>query len=161
MHSGRPASEEFFVDESGAEPLTLPGGRRTGFSHWAKRTRDSLLRPRNTVAILLVVAYVVWFVHLNLESYYTYGEPPFDLAIFDQGMWLTTHFHVPFVTVMGRNLFGDHTSFVLLLFAPFYRLFPEPQGLLVLQTLLLAGPAVPIYILARKYIKSTVIATTL
>jgi uncharacterized membrane protein len=120
-----------------------------------------LVRPRNAVAILLVVAYVVYFIHLNLQSYYTYGEPPFDLAIFDQGMWLTTHFHVPFVTIMGRNLFGDHTSFVLLLFAPFYRLFPEPQGLLVLQTLLLAGPAVPIYILARKYIKSTVIATTL
>jgi uncharacterized membrane protein len=98
---------------------------------------------------------------LSLKLYYGYGDSPFDLAIFDQGMWLISHFHVPFVTVMGRNLFGDHTSFVLFLLAPFYRLFPEPQGLLVLQTLLLAGPAVPIYLLARKYIKSTLIATSL
>jgi uncharacterized membrane protein len=98
---------------------------------------------------------------LSLKLYYGYGDAPFDLAIFDQGMWLISHFHVPFVTVMGRNLFGDHTSFVLLLLAPFYRLFPEPQGLLVLQTLLLAGPAVPIYLLARKYIKSTLVATSL
>jgi len=112
-------------------------------------------------AALLVVLYVGWFIHLSLKLYYGYGDPPFDLAIFDQGMWLISHFHDPFVTVMGRNLFGDHTSFVLLLFAPLYRLFPEPQGLLVLQTLLLAGPAVPIYLLARKYVKSTLIATSL
>jgi uncharacterized membrane protein len=110
---------------------------------------------------LLVVLYVGWFIHLSLKMYYGYAEPPFDLAVFDQGMWLISHFQEPFVTVMGRNLFGDHTSFVLLLFAPFYRLFPEPQGLLVLQTLLLAGPAVPIYLLARKYAKSTLVATAL
>jgi uncharacterized membrane protein len=122
---------------------------------------SSLSDGRNVVAILLVAVYIGWFIRLNLESYNTYGEPPFDLAIFDQGSWLISHFHVPFVTVMGRNLFGDHTSFVLYLFAPFYRLFPEPQGLLVLQTFLVAGPSVPIYLLARKYIKSTTIATAL
>jgi uncharacterized membrane protein len=120
-----------------------------------------LAHRRNLVVILLVVLYVAWFIHLNLHSYYTYGEPPFDLAIFDQGLWLISHLHVPFVTIMGRDLFGDHTSFVLLLFAPFYRLFPEPQGLLVLQTLLIASATVPIFLLARKYIKSTIIATTL
>ena len=38
---------------------------------------------------------------------------------------------------------------------------PEPQGLFVLQTLLLAGPAIPIYLLARNYIKSTLVATSL
>jgi uncharacterized membrane protein len=153
--SERPLTSEFFVDVD-AERSASGDTPRGVLGLWRR-----LVRPRNAVAILLVVAYVVYFIHLNLQSYYTYGEPPFDLAIFDQGLWLTTHFHVPFVTIMGRNLFGDHTSFILLLFAPFYRLFPEPQGLLVLQTLLLAGPAVPIYILARKYIKSTVIATTL
>ena len=101
-------------------------------------------------------------IHLNLLSFNNFAnEPSYDLAIFDQGIWFITHFHVPFVTIMGRNLFGDHTSFVLFLFAPFYRLFPEPQGLLVLQTLLIAGASVPIYILARKYLKSTVIATVL
>ncbi len=112
-------------------------------------------------ATLLVATYVGWFIHLSLRMYYQYSYPPFDLAIFDQGLWLISHFQVPFVTVMGRNLFGDHTSFVLLLFAPVYRLLPEPQGLLILQTLLLAGPAVPIYLLARKYAKSTFVATSL
>jgi uncharacterized membrane protein len=155
------STSEFYVDEHKREPLPMPdavrGDHRSGVQRWW----HSLFDRRNIAVIVVVVLYVGWFVHLNFESYYTYGEPPFDLAIFDQGMWLITHLHVPFVTVMGRNLFGDHTSFILYLFAPFYRLFPEPQGLLVLQTLLIAGPSVPIYVLARKYIKSTFVATAL
>lgn len=121
----------------------------------------SLRRPRNVVVIVLIAFYVAWFIHLNFLMYYSYGEPPFDLSVFDQGMWLISHFRDPFVTIMGRNLIGDHTSFVLYLFAPLYRLFPEPQGLLVLQTLLLASPAIPIYLLARKHIKSSFIAVSL
>ena len=111
--------------------------------------------------IALIVAYVGWFIYQSMRMYYGYGYPPFDLAIFDQGYWLLTHFHIPFVTVMGRNLFGDHTSFILLVFAPFYRLFPEPQGLLVFQTLAIGAAAIPIYLIARKLIHNSVIATLL
>lgn len=111
--------------------------------------------------ILLLTVYIIWFISQSMKLYYGYGYPPFDLAIFDQGLWLISHFHVPFVTIMGRNLFGDHTSFILLFFAPFYRLFPEPQGMLILQTLMLAGAAIPIYMLAQKYVKNTTIATLL
>ena len=118
-------------------------------------------RKKHWAVIALIAAYVGWFSYLSWKLYYGYGYPPFDLAIFDQGMWLLTHFHIPFVTVMGRNLFGDHTSFILLLFAPFYRLFPEPQGLLMLQTLAIAGAAIPIYVLAQKFTRNTYIATAL
>jgi uncharacterized membrane protein len=118
-------------------------------------------QKKHWAVIALIAAYVGWFSYLSWKLYYGYGYPPFDLAIFDQGMWLLTHFHIPFVTVMGRNLFGDHTSFILLLFAPFYRLFPEPMGLLVLQTLAIAGAAIPIYMLGQKLTKNTYIATAL
>ncbi len=116
---------------------------------------------KHWAVIALIVAYVAWFSYLSWKLYYGYGYPPFDLSIFDQGMWLLTHFHIPFVTVMGRNLFGDHTSFILLLFAPFYRLFPEPQGLLMLQTLAIACTTIPIYVLAQKFTRNTYIATAL
>ena len=159
--SDRTATSAYFVDDPSAAPLRMPDDVPRDLRTSVRGIWDSLAHRRNIVVILVVGAYVGWFIHLNLVSYYSYGEPPFDLAVFDQGMWLISHFHIPFDTVMGRNLFGDHSSFVLYLFAPFYRLFPEPQGLLVLQTLLLAAPAIPIYVLARKYIKSTVIATSL
>jgi uncharacterized membrane protein len=126
--------------------------------------RESLkgaTQKKHWPVIALIAAYVGWFSYLSWKLYDGYGYPPFDLAIFDQGMWLLTHFHIPFVTVMGRNLFGDHTSFILLLFAPFYRLFPEPMGLLILQTLALAGAAIPIYMLGQKLTRNTYIATAL
>jgi uncharacterized membrane protein len=161
MGDQRTSTKEFFVADVDAEPLPLVEASPRGPLEWCANVWRSIWHWRNVAVIILIAAYVVWFIHLNFEMYYGYGEPPFDLSVFDQGMWLVTHFHTPFVTIMGRNLFGDHLSLVLLLFAPFFRLFPEPQGLLVLQTLLIAGAAIPIYVLARKYIKSTIIATSL
>ena len=79
-----------------------------------------------------------------------YGTPGYDMGIFDQGVWLLSRFHAPFVTVMGRNLFGDHTSFILLLAVPLYWVWPHAQTLLVLQTCLLAAAAVPVYLLALR-----------
>lgn len=141
---------------------------------WVRATEGGPKRPkrgmerlslrgsyRHLPLILMIVAYCLWFCTYELRVYNGYGYPPFDLAIFDQGLWLLSHFHAPFVTVMGRDLFGDHTSFILLGLVPFYRLVPEPQGLLFLQTFVLAGTAVPIYLLGRRLIKSTFLATVL
>ena len=119
------------------------------------------LAPRHFGLIALLVAYVGWFTHEALAIYNGYNSPPFDMAIFDQGLWLMSHWRAPFVTIIGRNLLGDHTSFILGLVVPLYRLFPEPQGILVLQTLVLAGGAIPVYMLARKLLHSTAMATAL
>jgi uncharacterized membrane protein len=119
------------------------------------------VQRKHWAVITLIALYIGWFCYLSWKMYYGYGYPAFDLSIFNQGLWLLTHFHVPFVTVMGRNLFGDHTSFILLLFAPLYRLFPEPQGLLMFQVLAIAGASIPIYLLAQKLIRNTAIATLL
>jgi uncharacterized membrane protein len=109
----------------------------------------------------LVVAYAVRFSLLSVSVYDGYASPPYDMALFDQGIWLLSRFHAPFVTVMGRNLFGDHTCFVLLLVVPLYWVYPHAQALLVLQSCLLAAAAVPIYLLARRLVDSTVLATAL
>ena len=45
----------------------------------------------------------------------TYG---FDTGIFDQGLWLMSRFDSPFITINGRHLFGDHTSFLLVALVP-------------------------------------------
>jgi len=110
---------------------------------------------------VLVIFYVVWFSTESLRMYATYEYPPFDLAIYDQGLWLLSHFHAPFDTIMGRNLFGDHSVFILYLVAPLYRLVPEPQGILILQAVVLGATALPIFAIARKMTGSVVIATTI
>ncbi len=111
--------------------------------------------------LVLVALYVGYFSYESLRLYATYNYPPFDLAIFDQGLWLLSHLHAPFVTIMGRNLFGDHTSFILLFLVPIYRLLPEPQGILVIQTLAIGATALPIFAIARRLTRSVVIATTM
>ena len=87
----------------------------------------------------LVVAYAALFGRLSVAVHDGYGTPPFDMGIFDQGVWLLSRFHAPFVTIMGRNLFGDHTSFILLLAVPLYWIYPHAAALLVLQSCLIAA----------------------
>ncbi len=123
------------------------------------RRRVRLLR--HAPVAVLISAYVLWFGHLSVAVHDSYGTPGYDMGIFDQGVWLLSRFHAPFVTVMGRNLFGDHTSFILLLAVPLYWVWPHAQALLVLQTCLLAAAAVPVYLLALRRSASALIATGL
>jgi uncharacterized membrane protein len=64
--------------------------------------------------------YVVYFAKLTHDIHMGTGTSGFDYGIFDQGIWLLSRFHDPFVTINGRNLFGDHTSFILVFLVPFY-----------------------------------------
>jgi uncharacterized membrane protein len=129
--------------------------RTRAVEQWGRR-----FSPHLPVA-LLIGAYALRFSLLSVTVHDGYGTPGFDMGIFDQGIWLLSRFHAPFVTVMGRNLFGDHTSFILLLAVPLYWVYPHAQALLVLQSCLLAAAAVPIYLLARRWTGSTVLATAL
>ena len=110
---------------------------------------------------VLVAAYAIRFSLLSVAVHDGFGTPPFDMAIPDQGIWLLSRFHAPFVTVMGRNLFADHNSWILTLVVPLYWIYPHAQALLVLQSCLLAAAAVPIYLLARRRLESTWMATAL
>jgi uncharacterized membrane protein len=112
-------------------------------------------------AAALIAAYFGYFARLSVAVQDGYGTPGFDMGIFDQGVWLLSRFHAPFVTVMGRDLFGDHTSFVLLLAVPLFWIHPAAQTLLVLQAALIAGAGVPIYLLGRRLLASPVLATAL
>ncbi|HTX00264.1 MAG TPA: DUF2079 domain-containing protein, partial [Acidimicrobiales bacterium] len=110
---------------------------------------------------LAIALYAARFGYLTLNVYYGYGMPPFDLAIFDQGVWLLSRFEAPFDTIIGRNLFGDHTSFILLFVVPIYWVWPHVQALLVLQVLLIAGATVPIYLLTIRLTRSAAIGVAL
>jgi uncharacterized membrane protein len=111
--------------------------------------------------VLLSAGYAWYFARLSVAVQDGYGTFGFDMGIFDQGVWLLSRFHAPFVTVMGRDLFGDHTSFILLLAVPLYWIHDAPQTLLVLQPVLLAAAALPIYALGRRLLGSTALATLL
>ena len=54
---------------------------------------------------------------------YGLGTAAYDSGPYDQGMWLLSTFD-PVRDTMGRNLLGDHPSFILLVLVPFYWFAP-------------------------------------
>ncbi|WP_433545735.1 DUF2079 domain-containing protein [Streptomyces sp. CA-294286] len=70
----------------------------------------------------------------------------FDLGIFEQAIAAYARGQAPIVELKGPgfNLLGDHFHPILVLVAPFYRLFPSGVTLLVVQSALLALACWPV-----------------
>ncbi|MDR3607301.1 MAG: DUF2079 domain-containing protein [Oligoflexia bacterium] len=84
--------------------------------------------------------------HLSFDSH------AYDLGIFTNALWNIAHGHGFFSSVKdGISLLSDHQSPLLALFAPIFRIFPDPVVLLVFQGVGLAAGAFPLYRLARQY----------
>jgi hypothetical protein len=111
---------------------------------------------------VLALAWYVWhFTNTTIRMHHGPGTSAYDFALYDQGTWLLSRFEAPFVTLMGRNLFGDHTSFIVLFVVPFYWFFPGPGTLLFLQSLALAAGAIPVFLYARRRLGSDLLALIL
>jgi uncharacterized membrane protein len=113
------------------------------------------------ILILAIVWYVWHFTYTSLRVHYGLGTSAYDYGLYDQGIWLLSRFKAPFVTLMGRNLFADHGSLILFLVVPLYWVVPGAGTLLFLQSLGLAGGAIPVYLLARKRLGSEPVAALL
>jgi uncharacterized membrane protein len=109
-------------------------------------------RRRNSLGIavsgLLIVAYYWYFAHVSTSAYRGYAYRTFDLGFYDQGVWLLSRFHAPYITLVGRNLFGDHAQFSLIVLVPLFWIRPDASTLLNVQALVMALGAVPVYLLA-------------
>ena len=75
----------------------------------------------------------------------------FDLANFDQVLWLLANGHEPVNTQTGRLFWGEHFSPTVALLAPLYALGAGPATLLVIQAVTVALVAPLLYALAREY----------
>lgn len=96
---------------------------------------------------------------LQLYRFICLGASAFDLGIFQQAVWLLSQGEKPFVTLRGMNIFADHFTPILYLFAPFYRLWAHPFWLFLGQTLAIATGAMPLYRLSLEETRKPWIAT--
>jgi len=101
-----------------------------------------------------ISAYVIYFSYITVQIHRGIGTSAYDFGLYDQGIWLLSQGKTPFVTLMGRNLFGDHTSFILLLLVPLMWIFSSTSILFVVQSAVIASGAIPIYAYARKHLES-------
>lgn len=102
----------------------------------------------------MVVVYTWYWTATTLENHHGLGSAAFDSGLYDQGVWLMSRFEDPFVTLMGRNLMGDHTSFVMVLLVPFYWLFPAAGTMYFAQSLVIGAGSIPVYLYARRRLES-------
>jgi uncharacterized membrane protein len=129
-------------------------------------TRSVLDRVRDLgvwdwVVIAAIAGYTSYFTRVTLDVHRGLGTSAYDFGLYDQGVWLMSRFHAPFVTLMGRNMLGDHTSFILVLLVPVYWLFPSAGALFFTQSLAIALGAVPVYLLGRRLLGNDCYASVL
>jgi uncharacterized membrane protein len=97
----------------------------------------------------MISIYVVVFGTLTWRQQSNFATFGFDMGIYDQGLWLVSRFQRPFVTVRGLNYFGHHVNLITLLFVPAYWLGAGPHFLYIVETIVMAAGAIPVWLLTR------------
>jgi uncharacterized membrane protein len=109
------------------------------------------LKRHAPLAVLgaMIALYIGVFGALTWRQQSNYGTFGFDMGLHDQGIWLTSRFMTPFVTVRGMNYYGHHVNLISALYAPAYWLGAGPHFLYLTETIALALGAVPIWLIGR------------
>ncbi|MFN3254555.1 MAG: DUF2079 domain-containing protein [Ilumatobacter sp.] len=136
-------------------PEAEPSGASDGTDEESSETAERFVATAPQVLVAGVILIYVWyFTQRSLDIHHALGTASYDSALYDQGVWLLSQGDAPFVTLMGRNLFGDHTSFILLLLVPFYWIWPAAGVLFFSQSLVIGLGALPVFLYGRKRLGS-------
>lgn len=114
------------------------------------------LRPEKNQRLLLwlaVVMYAAGFTAFCWWKYSNFFYDNLDLAIYNQVFLNTLHGNFFASTIHPPTYLADHFELGILALLPFYALRPGPQILLLLQSVIIALTALPIYALARTWFK--------
>lgn len=121
--------------------------RNSGEAESAGGAREKLAR-RSAYAI--APAFFVLYTGFSLRRHYLLRTSGYDLGIFEQAVRAYSRFQAPIIPLKGPDVhvLGDHFHPILVTLAPFYRIWPGAQTLLVAQALLIALSIVPVARLA-------------
>lgn len=105
--------------------------------------------PRFVLGVMIAF-YMVIFGTLTWRQQSNFATFGFDHGIFDQEVWLTSHFKDPFLTTRGLTVWANHVNPIIYLLAPFYWLGAGPHFLYLIQTAAFASGAIPLFLIARE-----------
>lgn len=97
----------------------------------------------------LVLGYTAVFSYLCAVRHLSFHSHGADLGIYTQVIYNTTAGNFMDSSLDGVNYLGKHVILSTLLLVPFYKLFPSPLTILILQAFFLALGAVALYALAN------------
>lgn len=150
------------LDRADSAPSTTPGtaqrsqpsGEAAQRSKWSIGRAVRSIEPATWIVVAMIGAYTAFFAKRTLDIHHGLGTASYDSALYDQGIWLMSRFEAPFVTLMGRNLMGDHTSFVLVLLVPLYWIVPAAGTMFFAQAAAIGMGALPVYLVGRSRLES-------
>ncbi|MDO4888739.1 MAG: DUF2079 domain-containing protein [Actinomycetaceae bacterium] len=161
--SGRTANATHAADAAGQATRDSGRAARTtgGATNTTSRAAGATSRAARAISIgpaarttllawLIAAAGAAAFIAYSVIQWRNFAVPSWDQGIFTQLAKRYANLESPQVDIKGPgfNLLGDHFHPILVLLAPFYRLFPSGLTLLAIQDLLFAVSAVPIIKLA-------------
>ncbi|MCX6376930.1 MAG: DUF2079 domain-containing protein, partial [Armatimonadetes bacterium] len=125
----------------------------------ADRPGDDRQRWGLAAVIVLAVGYAVFFGVYTVQKHLAFHSYAFDLGWQNQAIWTLLHTGNPRVTGYLTILhFSNHFQPLYYLLAPIYALRQDPATMLVLQAVLLAIGAIPLFLIARRKLGNSWIA---
>ncbi|MDI2129349.1 DUF2079 domain-containing protein [Yinghuangia seranimata] len=122
-------------------PVPGPSGRTARAEPWAR-----------AVPYVIALGAFTLYATYSLLKHRRMETHAYDLGLFEQVVRNYAHFRAPVSDIRepGFNVLGEHFHPILATLAPFYRLVPSPQTLLVAQALLIALSVVPVTRIGRR-----------
>jgi uncharacterized membrane protein len=105
----------------------------------------------------LIVAYIAFFSLLTVQKHNAFQTTAFDLGNVDQAVWNTRHGRpLAMTNIEGlTNRLGTHVEPILLPISLLYFLWSDPRALLLLQTIVIALGAWPVYLIAKRTMRDS------
>src|SRR3989338_1686412 len=96
-----------------------------------------------------MLIYIAVFTYISFWKYDNFLYNALDLGIYTQVFESFRSGNHWYSSIQQSSYLGDHFEPFILVLLPFYLLIPHPKTLLVLQTIFLALPAIPIFFIAK------------
>jgi uncharacterized membrane protein len=104
----------------------------------------------------LVLLFIVFFSYVGINRHDNFHSRRLDLGNMEQTVWNVVQGNGFTLTdPMGTQTISRlavHADFLLIVIAPLYRLWQDPRLLIVLQVVIVAAGAIPVYLLAKRHI---------
>jgi len=114
---------------------------------------------------ILIFSYAAYFSYFTILRHQSLYSGYFDLGIMDQAVYNTSQGRFLEITnpdgLENFKRMAIHNDLILAFFAPLYYLHAGPETLLIIQSIVLALGALPLFLLAKKIIGSRLLALIL
>jgi uncharacterized membrane protein len=108
------------------------------------------------LVVLAAAIYATYFSYYTVVHHHNVLSSSLDLGLEENVIWNALHSGALFKTTPyggpTGNLLGEHAAYLSYVIAPIYGLHQSAETILILQSVLIGGAAIPLYLVARKYL---------